>query len=125
LRTRRDRNPESGNSKLNALIVFAILGFLGFAAFQIAPPLMAKFQLQDAVTSEARFAVATHKPEDQIRMEIMKKIAELEIPATDKDVTILASPNTVTITVHYTVPIDLKVYHFDLDNNVTADGHAL
>ena len=83
MRTRRDRNTERGNSKLNALIVFAILGCLAFAAFQIAPPLMAKFQLQDTVTSEARFAVATHKPEDQIRAEIMRKIAELEIPAGD------------------------------------------
>jgi hypothetical protein len=125
LRTRRYRNPEHGGSKLSAIIVFVILGCIGFAAFEIVPPLMSKYQLQDAVTTEARFAIANRKSEDDIRTDIMKKVEELSIPATDKDLVITTSPTMVTITVHYLVPIDLKVYQFTLDNNVTADSHSL
>ena len=125
MRKHRHRDPERGGSTLKAIVVFAVLGFLAFSAYQIVPTLMAKFQLQDAVTTEARFAVSTRKTDDDIRADIMKKITELEIPATDKDLTIVTSPTTVAITVHYVVPIDLKVYHFDMDCNVTADSHAL
>jgi hypothetical protein len=125
LRTRRHRNPEQGSSTVKAIVVFAILGFMAFAAYQIVPTLMAKFQLQDAVTTESRFAVAQRKSEEDIRADIMKKITELDIPATDKDLTVVTSPTTVAITVHYVVPVDLKVYKFDLDCNVTADSHAL
>lgn len=125
LGARPHRNREHGGSSLKAVIVIAIIGCLGFAAFKIAPPLMDKFQLQDAVTSEARFAVATHKNEDDMRADIMKKITELGIPATDKDLTIVASQQTISITVKYTVPIDLVLYKFDLDCNVSADSHAL
>lgn len=125
MRTHRHRNPQHGGSKLSALIVFAILGSIAFAAYEVVPPLMAKAQLQDAMTSEARFAIANRKTQDDIRADIMKKIDELSIPATDKDVVVTTSPNVVTIAVHYIVPIDLKVYHFDLDNTVTADSHSL
>jgi len=125
LRARPHRNPEHGGSKLNALIVFVILGCLVYAAIQVVPPLMAKFQLQDAVTSEARFAIANRKSDEDIRADIMKKIAELDIPATDKDLVVTTSRETVAISVHYIVPIDLKVYQFNLDCNVSADSHSL
>jgi hypothetical protein len=125
VRAPRERNPERGGSKLSALITFAIIGSLIFAAFKIAPPYMAKFQLQDAMTEEARFAIVNRKGEDDIRTDIMKKIAELEIPATAKDVQITTSPNTIIIAVHYVVPVDLLVYKFDLDFTPTADSHSL
>jgi hypothetical protein len=125
VRAHRQRNPEHGGSKLSALFTFAVVGALIFAAVKIAPPYMDKFQLQDAMTTEARFAIANRKGEDDIRVDIMKKITELGIPATDKDLKILTSPTTVQITVHYVIPVDLIVYKFDLDFTPTADSHAL
>jgi Flp pilus assembly protein TadG len=122
---RPQRNPERGGSTIKSVIVIAIIACLGFVAFKVAPPLMDKAQLQDAVTSEARFAIATHKSEDDMRADVMKKIKELGIPATEKDLTIVSSQETLSITVKYVVPVDLILYKFDLDCNVAADSHSL
>ena len=123
--TRPRRNPEHGGSTLKSVIVLAIIACLAFVAFKVAPPLMDKAQLQDAVTTEARFAIATHKNEEGMRADVMKKIKDLGIPATDQDVTIVSSQETLSIGVKYTVPIDLILYKFDLDCNVSADSHSL
>jgi Flp pilus assembly protein TadG len=122
---RPHRNSEHGGSSLKAVVTIAIIAALGFVAFKVAPPLMDKYQLQDAVTTEARFAIATHKNEEQKRADVMKKIKDLGIPATDQDLVIVASQETLSITVKYSVPVDLILYKFDMDCTVSADSHAL
>jgi hypothetical protein len=110
---RPHRNSEHGGSSLKAVVTIAIIAALGFVAFQ------------DAVTTEARFAIATHKNEEQMRADVMKKIKDLGIPATDQDLVIVASQETLSITVKYSVPVDLILYKFDMDCTVSADSHAL
>jgi hypothetical protein len=38
---------------------------------------------------------------------------------------IVASQETLSITVKYSVPVDLILYKFDMDCTVSADSHAL
>ena len=122
---RPERNPEHGGSSLKSVLVIAFIALLGFIAFRVAPPLMDRYQLQDAVTTEARFAIATHKNEEQMRADVMKKIKDLGIPATDQDLTIVSTQETLSITVKYSVPVDLVLYKFDMDCTVSADSHSL
>ena len=122
---RPERNPEHGGSSLKSVLVIAFIALLGFIALRVAPPLMDRYQLQDAVTTEARFAIATHKNEEQMRADVMKKIKDLGIPATDQDLTIVSTQETLSITVKYSVPVDLVLYKFDMDCTVSADSHSL
>jgi hypothetical protein len=125
VRARRERNPERGGSTLRTLITFVIIGFALFATFKIAPPYMNNYQLQDFMTTEARFALVNKKSEEDIRADMMKKIAELEIPATEKDLKIINAPTSTQISLQYSVPVDLKVYQFSLDFSPVADSHAI
>jgi len=102
-----------------------VVGFLVFTAVNIVPALFAKFQLQDAIETESRFAVINHKGEDEIREDVWKKMQELGIPATKDAIHVIAAQRDVTISVDYSVPVDLKVYQFKLDFHPHADNHTL
>lgn len=125
LTARPIRIPQRGGSKLNLLITLLVVGFLVFTAVSIVPALFAKFQLQDAIETESRFAVINHKGEDEIREDVWKKMQELEIPATKDAIRVVAAQKDVTISVDYSVPVDLKVYKFNLEFHPHADNHTL
>jgi len=105
---------ERGEGKLKAIIVTVILAFLVFAGVKVVPPYISEYQLNDKMQETARFASVTRANEWQIKETIFKTIEELEIPATKEDVKVVAAGGRVSITVDYTVPIDLWVYKFDL-----------
>ncbi|MBS1840062.1 MAG: DUF4845 domain-containing protein [Acidobacteria bacterium] len=105
---------ERGEGKFKAILVTAILIFLVYAAVKTVPPYVSEYELNDTMQETARFASVTRSGEDQIRATIFKKIEELEIPATKEDVKVTAVNGKVSISVDYTVPIDLMVYKFDL-----------
>lgn len=121
----RQRNPERGGSTFSLLITLVVIGAALFAIVKVAPPYMNNYQLQDYMTTEARYALVNKKGEDDIRADMMKKIAELEIPATAKDLKIITSPTSTHITLTYVVHVDLKFYQFDLNFAPDADSHAI
>ena len=125
LTARPTRAPQQGSSKLNLVFTLLVVGFLVFTAVNIVPALFAKFQLQDAIETESRFAVINHKGEDEIREDVWKKMQELGIPATKDAIHVIAAQRDVTISVDYSVPVDLKVYQFKLDFHPHADNHTL
>jgi large-conductance mechanosensitive channel len=125
VRAHRQRNPQRGGSRISTLITFAVIAFAVFIIWKVAPPYMNNYQLQDSMNEEARFAVVNRKGGEDVHADVMKKINELGIPATDKDVTVTTNPTSTQISVHYSVPVDLKVYQFTLDFSPTADGRTM
>jgi hypothetical protein len=119
------RIPERGGSKLNTVLTLLILGFLIFTGVKIVPAMFAKFQLQDAMETESRFAIVNHKGEEEIREDVWKKMQELGIPATREAIRVTVAQRDVTISVDYTVPVDLQVYKFNLEFHPHADNHTL
>jgi len=120
-----DRSSERGGSKLNTVLTLLIVVFLIFSGIKIIPAFFSKYQLQDAIETEARFAIVNHKGEDEIREDIWKKVQELEIPATKENIHVSVAQRDVAITVDYIVPVDLRVYQFNLDFHPHADNHTL
>jgi hypothetical protein len=125
VRAHPQRNPQRGSSRIGSLITFVVIAFVVFAIWKVAPPYMNNYQLQDSMNEEARFAAVNHKGPDDVHNDMMKKITELGIPATEKDVTVVTNPTSTQITVKYSIPVDLKVYQFTLDFAPTADGRIL
>ena len=110
---RRARS-ERGEGKFKAILVTVILVFLVYVAVKVVPPYVSEYQLSDKIQETARFASVTRSNEDQIRDTIFREIQDLNIPATKDDVKVSAVGGKVSITVDYSVPIDLMVYKFDL-----------
>ena len=105
---------ERGEGKFKAILVTAILLFLAYAAFKMVPPYVDEYQLNDTMQETAKFASVTRSNEEQIRATVFRKIEELGIPAKKDDVKVTAVNGRVSISLDYTVPIDLMVYKFDL-----------
>jgi len=123
-----ERNGERGGSRLNLVLTLLVLAGMVFTAVKIVPPYFANYQFQDAVQSEARFALAGYpkKTEDDIRDDIWRKAQELSIPLKKReDIQILLQQGDVNISTAYSVPVDLMVYQFTLEFHPHADNRSI
>jgi hypothetical protein len=127
LRTTRVRDRQRGGGKLGFFITVIVLGFLAFCTFKIAPSYFANYQLQDAMTTEARFATSTYpkKTPEDIQEDVGKKIKELGVPAKKEDVKVTTDGSLVTITLDYAITFDLIVYQFTHQFHLYADSHPI
>ena len=110
---------------MNTVLTLLIVGFLIFTGAKIVPVYFANYQLQDSMDTEARFAIANHKGDEDIREDIWKKVQELEIPAKRENIKVVNEQRTVSISLDYVIPVDLRVYQFNLEFHPHADNHTL
>jgi hypothetical protein len=120
-----NRARERGRSKLNLILTLAVLGAMLFIAVKIVPVYFANYELKDSIETEARFAIANRRSDDDIRDAVFKKVQELGVPAKREDIKVNNQQRFVEITVDYTVPIDLQVYQFPLQFHLQADNRTL
>src|ERR1700678_1769854 len=109
LKARYSRDRQRGSSRISSIMMLLVLGAMGFAAFKIVPAYFADYQLNDAMTTEARFAQVNRKAPADVQDDIWKKIQELGIPAKKQDIVVISEQGSVKISVSYTVPVDLVV----------------
>ncbi len=74
---------------------------------------------------EARFGIVNRYSEEKIREIILKEIQSLDIPATADNIKVVASPDRVTISVDYTVPVDLFIYRVQLHFTPSSENKSL
>jgi hypothetical protein len=110
---------------VNLLLAVIVLGSMAFAGVKVVPPYFAKYQMEDSMQTEARFAVSNNQTEKDIREDIWRKVKDLGIPAKQEDILIHANQGIVKISLSYTVPIDLLVYQFNLDFHLEADNRTI
>jgi hypothetical protein len=125
---RSHQGRERGSSRTNTVITLLIVGVMIFVAVEVLPPYFANYQFQDSIQSEARFALAAYprKSLDDIRDDIWRKAQDLSIPLAQKDdIKINMDQSNVTISVNYSVPVDLKFYQFTLQFHPHADNHSI
>jgi hypothetical protein len=82
--------------------------------WKLVPPYFNNYQLQDAITDEARMNTYTPKTAEQMRETIFKKCQDLEIPVTREQINVQRDGQSVAIWFDYTVHVDLPVYPVDL-----------
>ena len=122
---RTGRRSERGEGKLKAIIVTAIFLLCVIAGVKVIPPYVAEYQLNDKIQEIARFGIVEHSTEDQIKDKVMKTIEDLEIPATKDNVKVTAGTQRVSISVDYTVPVDIFFYHVDLHFTPSSENKSL
>lgn len=124
---RSNQAGERGGSTISLLITLVVLAALAFTAVKIVPVYVEAYQFQDAIEAESRFALTGYpkKSLDDIKDDIYKKVKELDIPAKREDIRLNVTNGSVEIGLDYTVPIDLKVYQFNLQFHPHADNHTI
>lgn len=108
---------EKGGSRLKALkalFVLAILAAMAFAAVKIVPAYEVNHQLQDSMQEEATLASVNRKNADQIKADVEKTVKDMGIAVDDKSIQVSAYSGNVTISLEYTVSVDLTVYQLRL-----------
>jgi len=122
-----NRPAERGGSKLNLILTLLVLGSIVFAAVKIVPPYFANYQFQDAIQTESKFALTGYpkRSQDDIQDEVFKKAQELEIPIRRDDIRVEMTNTQVSISLDYTVPIDLRVYQLVLQFHPHADNRSI
>ena len=121
------RHGERGGSSLNMLLVVVIVGAIAYTGFKIVPPYFANYQFQDSIETESRFALTGYpkRSQDDIQNEVYKKAQQLGINVKPEDVHVVMDTTTCTISLDYSVPIDLQVYQFTLQFHDHADNHTI
>lgn len=116
---------ERGAGKLKAILVTAILVIGIIAGWKLVPPYSAEYQLADKIQEIARFGIVQRQSEDQIKDIVFKTIQDLEIPAKRDDIKVVATGSKVSISVDYTVPVDILFYHVDLHFTPSSENKSL
>src|SRR5438270_4013624 len=86
-----------------------------YVAFKLMPPYYNQLQFQDAVDQETRASSYNVKPEADIRDTILRSARENNIPITPEMIKVHKVGSDVTITVDYTVHVDLPLHPVDLN----------
>jgi len=121
----RFRNPQRGGSGVKLFLTLVILGSMILAGVKFLPIYVDNYQMQDAIESEARFAIGNRLGAKDIRQNVLKKANEIGIPAGEDDLTVTAVQGSVQISLNYSVPVDLLIYKFTLDFHDHADNHTI
>lgn len=116
---------QRGEGKLKTVIVLALVVMAIYSAIKIVPPYANDYQLSDKMQEQARFAVVNRYSEEQIRENIFKVVTDLEIPAKKEDIKVVSTNSVVRISLEYTVPVDLKVYHLELHFTPNSENKAV
>lgn len=124
-RSPQQRRFERGEGKLKGILIAVIVVLGIYTAWKVVPPYVNDYQLADKMQEQSRYAMVNHYTEDQIRESIYKVMLDLDIPAKKEDIKIVANLNVVKISLEYTVPIDILVYHADLHFSPNSETKSL
>ncbi len=102
---------QAGEGVAGCLFWLAILGILLLVGFKMAPVKISSSQLYDFMVEQAKFAGRT--PSETIKGRVLAKARELELPVTDKNLTVDKAGGRIRIRCRYTVPIDFYVYTYN------------
>jgi hypothetical protein len=119
------RRSERGEGTVKAILWTVLLVYGAFAAYRIIPAYVTEYQLADKMQEQARFAIVNRYQEDQIRDTIFKTVQDLDIPVKREEIKIVATQTVVRISLEYTIPVDLLVYHMDLHFTPSSENKSI
>jgi cell division protein FtsL len=121
-RTCNSERGQRGEGRLKAIIYTLILAAAVYVAVKVVPIYVAEYQLKDKISEQARFAVVNRYTDDQIKDILFKTIQDLDIPAKRDDIKVIPNSRGMTISVNYSVPVDLAVYKTELNFSPSSEG---
>ena len=124
-RKRHERRLELGEGRLKGILIVVIVVLAIYTAWKVVPVYVNEYQLSDKMQEQARYAVVNRYTEDQIRDNIFKVIQDLDIPAKREDIKVVSNNSVVKISLDYSVPVDVWMYHTDIHFSPNSEDKAL
>ena len=121
----RRRRFERGEGRLKGILIVVVLVLGIYTAWKMVPPYVNDYQLADKMQEQSRYAMVNHFTEDQIRDNIFKVIQDLDIPAKREDIKVVSNNSVVKISLNYSVPVDVLMYHRDIHFSPNSEDKAL
>lgn len=111
---------------IRLLLSLCVIGGVLYAAWQVLPAYMSKYQFEEAMDDTARtMTVQGNKTEEDFRKVLYEHAQDLNIPIRPEDIKIQRAGNDVLISADYTVHVDLPFYPLDLDFHPSSKRQAL
>ncbi len=118
------RRADAGKGSGKAIFALCVVLALAFVAIKTLPVYVHNFQFQAYLRELAVQATVQHFTVEAIRKAVVFKAKDLDLPIAPENVKATAG-NKVTIEIDYSVPIDLKVYNFNLHFTPSAENRAI
>jgi hypothetical protein len=127
----RQRNTQLGEVKLGGIIFLIILLVAIYAGFKVFPAYYNNYQLQDAMQTEARFALTNRNSASEVQDDVYKEVLRLGVPVDKKDIVVrfpdktVANNGMVDIDIAYGIDVTFPNYTLHLDFHPHADNHTI
>jgi hypothetical protein len=120
------RRSEEGSGRFKTLLSLAFLAAIIFVGIKTLPAYVNNFQLQDHIQQLSIQLSVRAKPvtPDQVRDEVVAFAQDHGVPLTADNVKVVIG-SRVSISVDYTVPVDLLVYNLKLHFTPSAENQSL
>ncbi len=105
----RRKSHQAGEGVAGCLFWAAILGIVLLIGFKMAPVKISGAKLYDFMVEQAKFA-GPRTTTDVIKSRVLAKARELELPVTDKQVSVERLGGRIRLRCTYTVPVDFYVF---------------
>ena len=118
------REGSPGMSRLGILLALAILAGAGVVGSKVVPPYWNYLAMHEHVKEAAMAAASRRDREAQARAELLARAKSIGVMLEDENVDISQEGNLVMVRVHWSVPLDLRVYRttlrFDVEKGAPA-----
>ena len=119
------RRSESGGGRVKTFLVLMFLVAVVYGSFKILPVYVNSYELEDFIRQQNPFWLTQRAPSDTVRNVILAKARDLDLPISADQVKVEAGGGRVTVSLDYTVPVDLKVYTLNLHFTPSAENRQL
>lgn len=117
------RSSEMGGARLKFVLVIAIFALVGYAGYQFIPVAYQNYQLKDLMQHYVDTAVATGKPADWIKEQLIKSSGEYGIPQ-NAVITPQQESERMQVRVQFPQPIEFPGFTIDYEFDYTAKSAA-
>ena len=116
-----NRANERGSARLKFIVVLAVLGSLGYAAYLYVPVAIRAYQFKDLMQHYVDVAAAQGYQPAWVSDQLSKSLAEYEVPA-DAVITPAQKESRIECRVQYTRAIEFPgyTYQYEFDNTVKS-----
>jgi hypothetical protein len=119
------RPTNHGEGRLKAVLSLAFLAAVVFCAIKVIPVYVNNYELTDYIQTQNPFWLTQRESSDAVRDHILTKAQDLGLPVQPEDVKVEATHAIVSVSVDYTVPINLLVYTLTKRFQISAENRQL